>query len=133
MTALRWGDYLRYGAVIQGTKIIPMKTPLTLELQRSYMPSEGEPRPFTVQTFLDDQAALGRRVALIVDLTNHQTLYAEDIPPGLDYKHFTFVAKKLPDPPTCRKVRPQPYRYICPRRRRALVIMFYTAPMTHTH
>lgn len=54
-----------------------------------------------------DQTALGRRVGLLVDLSNHQCLYSEDLKPemGLSYRHFQFVAKRLPDPASCRMVR----------------------------
>jgi hypothetical protein len=46
-------------------------------------------------------------VGLLVDLSNHQCLYSEDLKPemGLTYRHFQFVAKRLPDPASCRMVR----------------------------
>lgn len=42
-----------------------------------------------------------------MDLSNHQCLYSEDLKPemGLTYRHFQFVAKRLPDPASCRMVR----------------------------
>lgn len=103
----KWGDYDSYGDVIEGTSIIPMKTPLTLELQKNYMPKDpnNPSRTFTVQTFLEDQQKLGRTVGLILDLSNHECLYTEDLPEGMEYKHVTFTAKHLPDPVNCRKVR----------------------------
>lgn len=103
----KWGDYDSYGDVIEGTSIIPMKTPLTLELQKNYMPKDpnNPSRTFTVQTFLEDQQKLGRTVGLILDLSNHECLYADDLPQGMEYKHVTFMAKHLPDPLNCRKVR----------------------------
>jgi hypothetical protein len=93
--------------VVEGSRVIPMKTPLTLELQKGYLPAnpQSPSRQFTVGIFLEEQRALGREVGLIVDLSNHDCLYTEDIPPGLEYMHFHFIAKRLPDPGVCAKVR----------------------------
>lgn len=91
-----------------GSHVIPMKTPLTRELQMGYLPRDPDTpvKHFTLASFLDDQRQLGRRVGLLVDLSNHQCLYSEDIKPDfhLAYRHFQFVAKRLPDPASCRKV-----------------------------
>lgn len=105
----KWGHYDDYGDVVAGSRVIPMKTPLTLDLQKGYIPlSPDVPvKPFTLPSFLADQQALGRHVGLVIDLSNHACLYTEDLPPpdrGLQYRHFQFVAKRLPDPQSCRRV-----------------------------
>jgi len=93
-----------------------MKTPLTLELQErqarlattmakgrsgsregAAAPGQelGEQQEHTIGTFVRKQAALGRTVGLIVDLSNHECLYAEEMErdcPGLAYQHFHFGA-----------------------------------------
>lgn len=42
---------------------------------------------------LATQRDQGRPVGLLIDLSNHETLYAEDIPPQLHYRHIQLVAK----------------------------------------
>lgn len=60
--------------------------------------------PWTVADLLSSQAAAGRRMSLIIDLSNHDTLYADEIPPSLAYVHIKLVAKVLPPPfPTSRQ------------------------------
>ena len=54
--------------------------------------------PWTVELLLSSQAAAGRRVGLILDLSNHDTLYADEIPPGLAYRHVQLVAKVAANP-----------------------------------
>ena len=49
--------------------------------------------PWTVQQLLAGQAAAGRRVGMILDLSNHETLYADEIPAVLAYRHVQLVAK----------------------------------------
>lgn len=52
--------------------------------------------PWTVADLLSSQAAAGRRVAMIIDLSNHDTLYADEIPASLAYVHIKLVAKVCP-------------------------------------
>ena len=49
--------------------------------------------PWTVQQLLAGQAWAGRRVGMILDLSNHETLYADEIPTVLEYRHVQLVAK----------------------------------------
>lgn len=44
-------------------------------------------------SLLASQRREGRQVGLLIDLSNHETLYAEDIPPSLQYRHIQLVAK----------------------------------------
>lgn len=115
----KWWDYKSAGDVIAGSRLIPMKTPLTRELQArparleatararsgsvdgsggggGVAPGQepaGEQREHTIGGFIAEQAAQGRTVGLIVDLSNHESLYADDLArecPGLAYQHFHF-------------------------------------------
>ena len=49
--------------------------------------------PWTVADLLSSQVAAGRHVSLIIDLSNHDTLYADEVPPSLAYVHIKLVAK----------------------------------------
>ena len=51
--------------------------------------------PWTIARLIASQEAAGRRVGLLLDLSNHDTLYREDLPlaPSLVYKHIQLVAK----------------------------------------
>ncbi len=49
--------------------------------------------PWTVQQLLAGQAWAGRTVGMILDLSNHETLYADEIPTVLEYRHVQLVAK----------------------------------------
>ena len=49
--------------------------------------------PWTVQQLLAGQARAGRRIGMILDLSNHETLYADEIPTVLEYRHVQLVAK----------------------------------------
>lgn len=111
----KWWDYRSYGDVIAGSRVIPMKTPMTSALQArparleatararsgsvdgsgGVAPGQepaGEQREHTIGGFIREQAAQGRAVGLIVDLSNHDSLYADDMPkcPGVAYQHFHF-------------------------------------------
>ena len=55
--------------------------------------------PWTVQGLLSSQEAAGRRVSMIIDLSNHETLYADEIPASLAYVHIKLVAKVCPPSP----------------------------------
>ncbi|GLC33354.1 hypothetical protein PLESTB_000342300 [Pleodorina starrii] len=94
----KWGDYESVGAQVLPTKFIPMKTPLSAEILDSWsLPSQPKHR-LTVPEMVAQQAALGRKVGLLLDLSNHDCLYSADIPTGLAYTHVQLVAKELPPP-----------------------------------
>ncbi|EFJ44707.1 hypothetical protein VOLCADRAFT_118653, partial [Volvox carteri f. nagariensis] len=94
----KWGDYESVGRQVLPTKFIPMKTPLSAEILNSWsLPSQPKHR-LTVPEMVAQQAALGRKVGLLLDLSNHDCLYTDDIPPWLTYRHIQLVAKELPPP-----------------------------------
>lgn len=59
----------------------------------SWQQDQPPAHPWTITHLLATQQSAGRRVGLIMDLSNHDTLYAEDIQPSLEYKHIQLVAK----------------------------------------
>mgnify|MGYP001237165053 CR=1 FL=1 len=46
---------------------------------------------------LAEQRALGRKVGLIIDLSNHDCLYSDGVPPDLERVHVRNVAKSVPN------------------------------------
>ncbi|KAG2441038.1 hypothetical protein HXX76_003891 [Chlamydomonas incerta] len=94
----KWGDYVAVGAPVAPTKFVPMKTPLSTEILDSWsLPAQPKHR-LTVPQMVADQAAAGRKIGLILDLSNHDCLYTDDIPPDVQYIHIQLVAKELPPP-----------------------------------
>jgi len=115
----KWKDYANYGQPLGSSRVIPMKTPLPLDLQRQHFPSspsssavlhketEAEARVHTIEKFVKEQADLGRNVGLVVDLSNHACLYEEDLKrdcPLVNYEHFFFVAKEIPNRAICQQL-----------------------------
>lgn len=78
------------------TSFLPMKTPMSLEIISNWSLPHAPKHTLTVKELLESQASLGRRVGMIIDLANHECLYADDIPAGLEYAHVQLVAKVLP-------------------------------------
>jgi alpha-glucan,water dikinase len=72
------------------------KTPLSVEILNNWHLPEPPKYRLTVQDLLQAEEAAGRHIGLILDLSNHDCLYASDIPPGVQYLHVHLVAKELP-------------------------------------
>lgn len=76
----KWKDYANYGQPLGNSRVIPMKTPLPLDLQRQHFPpspslsavQHKEARVHTIENFINEQSGLGRTVGLVVDLSNHE-------------------------------------------------------------
>lgn len=115
----KWKDYTNYGQPLGNSRVIPMKTPLPLDLQRHHFPTspsssavlhkdaESEAHVHTIGKFVKEQADLGRNVGLVVDLSNHSCLYEDDLSrdcPLVKYEHFFFVAKEIPSHAICQRV-----------------------------
>lgn len=92
----KWADYESFGEPIEPTKFIPMKTPMSLEIISSWSLTEAPLHAHTVGSLLAAQHAMGRTVGLIIDLANHDCLYADDIPSTLEYVHLNLIAKVIP-------------------------------------
>ncbi|KAL6765881.1 protein-tyrosine phosphatase-like protein [Haematococcus lacustris] len=94
----KWGDYPSWGEPLHNTRFIPMKTPLSAEILASWSLPKAPLHSLTVGQLVAAQGAQGRRVGLLLDLSNHDCLYTSDIPEGVAYAHIHLVAKELPPP-----------------------------------
>ena len=92
----KWGDYASYGEPVAPSRFIPMKTPLSPTLLAKDA-EESLPNILTLPKFLAEQRALGRKVGLIIDLSNHDCLYSDGVPPDLERVHVRNVAKSVPN------------------------------------
>lgn len=94
----KWGDYNSFGHPMVAEMIVPMKTPLTVDILNDWGHTLDEmpKHVHTVSTFLKAQREEGREVGLIVDLCNHDCLYRDDIPSNVSYEHIWCVAKEVP-------------------------------------
>jgi len=95
----KWGDYASCGDVVEGTRLVPMKTPLS----RVYV-GEGCVNALTVSALMVEQRKRGREIRMIIDLTNHDCLYKDDIPSGVTRVHVRNVAKSTPSANDVRRV-----------------------------
>jgi atypical dual specificity phosphatase len=102
----KWGDYASFGDVVEGTRLIPMKTPLS----ERYVDGAYE-HVLTVEGLIREQMAFGRRIGLIIDLTNHDCLYEDDIPANVRRVHVRNVAKTVPSAADARKAAEAVERY----------------------
>lgn len=96
------------GTPVAPTNFIPCKMPLSAEILANWSLPEPPEHGLTVASLLTCQAAAGRRIGMILDLSNHATLYSQDLVEGLGYEHVQARprARQLP--------RPQPLKPRCP-------------------
>ena len=94
----KWGDYESCGDVVRGTRLIPMKTPLSPRYVE-----ENCVNALTMESLMRGQRARGREIGLIIDLTNHDCLYEDDIPSDVARVHVRNVAKAVPSASDVRK------------------------------
>eukprot|EP00878_Enallax_costatus_P025100 GHUV01026821.1.p1 GENE.GHUV01026821.1~~GHUV01026821.1.p1 ORF type:complete len:187 (+),score=37.54 GHUV01026821.1:753-1313(+) len=92
----KWGDYDSWGEPVWPSRFIPMKTPLSQEILDNWQLSNPPKHRLTVADIITAQAAAGRHIGLILDLSNHDCLYISDVPPTVEYLHVQLVAKELP-------------------------------------
>jgi hypothetical protein len=90
----KWGDYASFGEPVVPSRFIPMKTPLSPTLLAN---PDAIENVLSLPSFLEQQRALGRNVGLIIDLSNHDCLYSDGVPPELERVHVRNVAKSVPD------------------------------------
>lgn len=75
----KWGDYDAFGEPVEPTRFIPMKTPLGQEIIEHW-DNDTPPRcPLTLDILVAAQREKGRKLGMIIDLSNHETLYAADL------------------------------------------------------
>ena len=93
----KWGDYEAFGDVVRPALFIPMKTPLSKAILSEWTLPEQPKHSLTIDSLLQQQHFRQRQIGMIIDLSNHETLYADDIPPSIQYQHIQLVAKVFPD------------------------------------
>eukprot|EP01025_Chloroclados_australasicus_P030242 TRINITY_DN3034_c0_g2_i1.p1 TRINITY_DN3034_c0_g2~~TRINITY_DN3034_c0_g2_i1.p1 ORF type:complete len:363 (-),score=41.64 TRINITY_DN3034_c0_g2_i1:2803-3891(-) len=95
----KWGGQESMGEPVGPTKFIPMKTPFSKKIvnQINIQQPKIMPHILTVEVLLMEQRSLGREVGMIFDLTDHECLYAQDIPEEIEYQQVRLVAKQFPD------------------------------------
>lgn len=94
----KWADYQSYGEPVGPTRFLPMKTPMSSEIIQNWSLDEPPQHVLTIQSLLKDQQEKGRTIGLIIDLSNHETLYADDLQAvdGIQYTHIPVsVAARL--------------------------------------
>ena len=95
----KWGDYESCGENVGKTKFVPMKTPLSLEFLEQM---EKYAHILTVEKMLYEQRETKQReVTMIIDLSNHECLYEEDIPKEVHRVHVRNIAKSIPNIECC--------------------------------
>eukprot|EP00887_Chlorella_sp_A99_P000324 scaffold13.g324.t1 len=97
----KWGDYEALGKPVWPTKFVPMKTPMSREILANWSLPNPPRHSLTVPQLLEEQAAHGEPVGLIIDLANHECLYYDDIPPSIEYETVQLV---LPPPEAINEV-----------------------------
>ena len=75
----KWGDYQAYGDAVLPTNFVPMKTPLGSEILHNWNLEEPPLHPLSVDSLQQGQQSLGRRIGMIIDLSNHESLYSMDL------------------------------------------------------
>ena len=76
------------GAPVEPTLLIPMKTPLSQTILNNWTLPEKPKHALSVASLLQAQREQGREVGMILDLSNHSLLYAEDLVDHVQYKHI---------------------------------------------
>lgn len=86
----KWADYPSFGEPVNPTRFLPMKTPMSSEIIQNWSLDEPPQHALTIQSLLKEQEERGRTIGLIIDLSNHETLYAEDLQAveGIQYAHI---------------------------------------------
>lgn len=91
----KWAALEAVGGPVAPTNFIPCKTPLSAEILANWSLPQPAEHPLTVASLLEGQAAAGRRVGMILDLSNHATLYRQDLTDGLGYEHVQVRQRPL--------------------------------------
>ena len=67
-----------------------MKTPMSSEIVSNWSLEEPPKHVLTIPSLLREESARGREIGLIIDLSNHETLYAEDLAAAsnVEYAHI---------------------------------------------
>lgn len=81
----KWGDYAAYGDAVVPTKFLPMKTPLGSEILENWNLEEPPRHPLSISIL--QQQIHDKRIGMIIDLSNHDSLYGADLrETGIQYE-----------------------------------------------
>lgn len=84
----KWAALDAVGNPVAPTNFIPCKTPLSAEILANWSLPVPPEHSLSISSLLADQAAAGRRVGMVLDLSNHACLYSQDLQhDGLAYEH----------------------------------------------
>lgn len=75
----KWGDYDAFGDAVAPTHFVPMKTPLGSEIIDNWDQDQPPRDPLTLDILVESQNRKARTLGMIIDLSNHETLYAADL------------------------------------------------------
>lgn len=85
----KWADYDAFGDVVHPTRFIPCKTPLAADMIANWNLEEPPQHPLTIDILVESNLKRGKRIGMILDLSNHPTLYGEDLKNwDIEYKHI---------------------------------------------
>lgn len=79
----RWEDYHAIGAIIEGTRIFPFKTPLKSDLQKQIF----KEKRFTTVNLLRDLTLRGQTLGLVINCSNTRRYYPKEDIEGMLIEH----------------------------------------------
>lgn len=87
LSVQKWGDYDALGEAVAPTKFVPMKTPLGREILEDWNLEEPPRHPLSIAILQKQQTLHGKRIGMIIDLSNHDSLYGADLlETGIQYE-----------------------------------------------
>ncbi|KDD76743.1 hypothetical protein H632_c121p1 [Helicosporidium sp. ATCC 50920] len=92
----KWGSYPSLGLPVYPTRFLPMKTPMSEEILSNWSLPEPPQHTLSVRSLLAETRQAGRPLGLIIDLANHDCLYADDLPADVAHSQVALEAKVLP-------------------------------------
>lgn len=92
----KWAAYPSFGQRAGATRFIPGKTPLAEEILANWTLEEPPKYPHSVPRFMEAVRQRGDDIGMFIDLSNHDCLYAQDLPVHVEYRHIELVAKVYP-------------------------------------
>jgi len=74
-----------------------MKTPMSSEIISNWSLEEPPKHVLTISSLLEEERGMGREIGLIIDLSNHETLYAENLASAshVQYAHIQVVPRPM--------------------------------------
>lgn len=91
----KWGDYAAYGEAVVPTKFLPMKTPLGSEILENWNLEDPPRHPLSISIL--QQQLCDKRIGMIIDLSNHESLYGADLrETGILYERVPVSSSAMP-------------------------------------